>query len=76
MVLCIIGAFITLYDKSLAKKRRRRISEATLWWVSLLGGALGVFLTMLFVRHKTAHLSFMLVLPLVIVAQVVLIVSI
>lgn len=60
-----ISAFILcIYDKRAAKRGRWRIPEKTLFGVSILGGAAGLFSAMLLVRHKTRHLSFMLLIPL------------
>lgn len=71
-----ICAFIMcLYDKRAAIKRRYRISEKALFTVSIIGGAAGMFLGMLMVRHKTRHWYFMLFIPLFIIIHVVLIVT-
>lgn len=64
-----------IYDKRAAIKRRYRISEKSLFIVSILGGATGMFLGMLLVRHKTRHWYFMLFIPLFIIIHVVLIVT-
>ena len=75
-VVNIIGAILVVSDKSRAKRKKRRIRESTLWWVSVLGGAPFVFFFMLLVRHKTNHLSYMLILPLIIAVQLILIIII
>lgn len=64
-----------VYDKRAAIKRRYRISEKSLFIVSFLGGAAGMFLGMLIVRHKTRHWYFMLFIPLFIIIHVALIVT-
>lgn len=64
-----------VYDKRAAIKRRYRISEKALFIVSIIGGAAGMFLGMLMVRHKTKHWYFMLLIPLSIIIHVVLIVT-
>lgn len=56
-------------DKSLARNRSRRISEKALFTVSAIGGAAAMYITMLFIRHKTKHKRFMIGLPLIIIAQ-------
>ena len=48
--------------------------EATLVLISALGGSLAMYATMLFVRHKTKHKRFMIGLPLIMIAQVALII--
>ena len=54
-----ILAFILMYDdKRKAKKKERRIAEATLLLLSFIGGAIGLFIGMFKFRHKTLKLSF------------------
>lgn len=73
-ILSIIGFIVCAHDKRASIKKRSRISERTLFAISLLGGALGVYLAMLAVRHKTKHWYFMVFVPLIIVGQAALIV--
>ena len=47
-------------DKSLARRRRRRIPEKTLFLPVLLGGGPGGWLGMYVFHHKTRHWSFVL----------------
>ena len=75
-VINVIGAILVVCDKSRSKRKKRRIREATLWWISLLGGATLVFVFMLLVRHKTNHLSYMLLLPLITAVQLCLLILI
>jgi uncharacterized membrane protein YsdA (DUF1294 family) len=46
------------YDKRKAKKKERRIAEATLLLLAFVGGALGLFIGMFKFRHKTLKRSF------------------
>ena len=61
IMLCIFGAIsvvtFILYavDKRRAIQKRWRIPEATLIGFSMLGGAMGGYLAMHAVRHKTKH---------------------
>ncbi len=72
-VISLISVIITIYDKKAAVKRpQERISEAKLILFALLGGSLAMYLTMQSVRHKTKHLKFMIGLPFIMVAQIVL----
>ena len=65
---------LTVYDKWAAKHRtKNRISERALLSVAGLGGSVAMLLIMLLIRHKTRHLKFMLGLPLMILAQIALI---
>lgn len=65
----VITAVITSLDKYKAKKGAFRISEATLFILALLGGALSEYLTMRLIRHKTLHKRFMIGLPVIILIQ-------
>ena len=73
LVLINAAAFILmLADKQKARKNRRRIPEATLMGVALLGGSIGAIIGMYAVRHKTKHLKFSVGLPVILVIQVIL----
>ncbi|MBD8068923.1 DUF1294 domain-containing protein [Bacillus sp. PS06] len=70
-VIVIIYAIINFYgytvmysDKQKAKKNEWRISERQIWVTAILGGALGLTIGMFRFRHKTKHLSFRVLLPL------------
>ena len=65
----VITAFITALDKLLARKNKRRISEATLFTLAFIGGALSEYITMKTVHHKTLHKKFMIGLPVIFVFQ-------
>ncbi len=68
-LISLITAAVTAADKHKAKKGSFRISEATLFILALLGGALSEYITMRLIRHKTLHKRFMLGLPLIIILQ-------
>lgn len=66
----LLAAVISLYDKWASKHfTAKRIREAELVLISVLGGSLGMFLTMVIIRHKTRQVKFMLGIPLIIVVQ-------
>jgi len=67
----IIAAAVCIYDKHQAKCGGWRISEKALFAISLIGGAVGMYITMLQIRHKTKHLRFMVGLPMIILVQAV-----
>ena len=48
--------FVMGHDKALSKTHKRRVPEATLFTLALLGGGLGGVLGMQIFRHKTKHL--------------------
>ncbi len=60
----VVAIFITIADKSAAKRGKWRVPEATLMLIGLFGGALPMFVTMKTIRHKTKHMKFMIGLPL------------
>lgn len=71
LAVSLITALITAIDKYKAKRGCFRISEATLFILAAIGGALGEYLTMRLIRHKTLHKRFMIGLPLIIILQTV-----
>lgn len=60
-------------DKSRARSGAWRVPEKRLLLLALSGGAAGVLLGMKVFRHKTRHNSFMLLVPLMLVVQVLLV---
>lgn len=63
------GFLVMLTDKFLARKKCRRIPEATLMLVAAIGGSIGSLAGMYTVRHKTRHPKFTLGIPLLLVLQ-------
>ena len=59
-------------DKGKARRGTWRIPEKTLFVFALLGGAVGGTAGMFLFRHKTKHLSFRLLFPLLAAAQLAL----
>ena len=73
----LVSVIVTCYDKIAAKKfPKHRTREKTLFLLSALGGSVAMFITMQIIHHKTKHLSFMIGIPLIIVAQAALIYAI
>lgn len=60
---------ICIFDKSQAKRGGWRVSEKTLFALSIAGGSVGMYATMCLVRHKTKHKRFMIGLPIIILLQ-------
>ena len=71
LAVSLITAVVTSIDKYKAKKGVFRISEATLFTLAAIGGALSEYLTMRLIRHKTLHKRFMIGLPLIIILQII-----
>lgn len=66
----LVSLLLMKTDKNRARQRKWRIPEASLWFVSIIGGSLGTWIGMFLFRHKTKHLSFRIGLPLLIIIQV------
>jgi uncharacterized membrane protein YsdA (DUF1294 family) len=70
-IISLISVIVCCYDKIAAKKfTKHRTREATLLWLSVLGGSVAMLLTMFAIRHKTKHAKFMVGIPLIIIAQI------
>ncbi|HEY4628446.1 MAG TPA: DUF1294 domain-containing protein [Flavobacterium sp.] len=77
LLYCFLGinclAFlVTAYDKRLAIKNRRRISEKTLLSFVAFGGTIGAALAMVIFRHKTSKKSYLLKFTGIVVLQMLL----
>ncbi len=71
LVLVNLVSFCLFYtDKQKAIHQRWRISEKTLFLSAILGGSIGALLGMYLFRHKTRHLSFVIGIPLILAAQI------
>ena len=76
LLLNTIAFIITVYDKRLAVKNKRRISENTLLsWVAA-GGTLGSLVAMLVVNHKISKKYYLLKFFGIVVLQVVFVLSV
>lgn len=60
-------------DKWKAKKDKWRVPEATLLLLAAVGGSIGAFLGMQVFHHKTKHKKFLIGVPLILVAQVIIV---
>ena len=69
-VISLVGIILTVYDKRIAGSGKRRIPEATLMTVGLLGAAGPMYLK---IRHKTKHKKFMLGLPAEVILHILII---
>lgn len=79
LLIYLMAVNVVLYammgiDKYKAKTERRRIPEKTLFMLAVLGGGLGGTLGMFGFRHKTKHWYFRLFFPLLMIAQIALVV--
>ncbi len=78
-IISIFAIIITIYDKSIAKKnerssrKKRRVPERTLLIVAAMGGSIAMYCTMRHIHHKTLHKKFMIGIPAIIAAQIILV---
>lgn len=80
MVLLIVLVILNLFslilfyvDKQRAIKHQWRISEAALFGSALVGGSIGAIAGMYLFHHKTRHWYFVVGMPLILIAQIILI---
>ena len=73
VVINVLTFFVYGIDKWKAKRSKWRISEATLLILAIIGGSIGAWLGMKVWHHKTMHKKFKYGLPLILVAQIALV---
>jgi uncharacterized membrane protein YsdA (DUF1294 family) len=61
IIINIISFIIYAIDKRLAIKKRTRVPEAILLFLSIIGGSLGSLIAMYLVHHKTKKWYFVLI---------------
>lgn len=66
IVINIVAVVVCIIDKIKAKLHAWRIPNGVLLSISLIGGALGMYTTMQFIRHKTKSEQYTVGLPIVI----------
>ena len=71
VIMNIAGLFIMWLDKYKARHHMWRISEKTLFLVSLAGGSAGTLCGMYMFRHKTKHWYFVMGFPAILILQIV-----
>ncbi len=76
VIINLFAVFVTIFDKHRAFRHKHRVKESTLLTLSLLGGSVSMYITMQLIRHKTKHLKFMLGIPLIIILQIFLIITV
>jgi len=60
-------------DKYKAEKHHWRIKEKTIFTITLLGGGIGTIAGMYAFRHKTKKANFTIGLPVILIAEIVLV---
>ena len=72
LIINLFGFIQIFVDKRRAMKDKWRIPEKRLFLVAAIGGSVGSIVGMQVFRHKTKHKSFVIGMPAILVAQVVL----
>ena len=67
----VIAFLLMMIDKIKAKKNKWRIPEATLFLAAAIGGSIGSLLGMYTFRHKTKHIKFIIGMPIILAAQII-----
>ena len=73
LIINALSFLLMLADKRKAQNNLWRIPEKTLFTAALFGGSIGSLLGMYLLRHKTRHLSFVLGMPAILLAQLALV---
>lgn len=66
----VVTFFMYGIDKWKAKRARRRISEATLLGLAVIGGSIGAWIGIKVWHHKTLHKKFKYGVPLILILQI------
>lgn len=66
----VVTFFMYGIDKWKAKRARRRISEATLLGLAVIGGSIGAWIGIKIWHHKTLHKKFKYGIPLILILQI------
>ena len=75
LVMNIAAFALMAHDKRCAKEGKRRVPEKTLFLVTACFGGLGGVLGMQLLRHKTKHWYFVVFFPLLLAAQIAILVA-
>lgn len=70
LMMNLVGFAVMGIDKKRAVKRLWRIPESTLFIIALIGGSLGSIIGMYFFHHKTRHWYFVYGMPLILLVQI------
>lgn len=74
LIINLVAVFMTISDKKRAQGGKWRISEENLLTAAAMGGSVAMYITMLKIRHKTKHKKFMIGLPAIMAAQLILVI--
>lgn len=75
LTLINIAGFVSMaLDKHFATKHMWRIPEKVLFLIAILGGSIGSNAGMQICRHKTKHWYFVVFMPAILIAQILLVI--
>ncbi len=72
LIINILAILVMGLDKRRARNQAWRIPEKILFFLSIIGGSLGSVAGMYLFHHKTRHWYFVIGMPLILVAHIVL----
>ncbi len=75
LIINLITFLLYAIDKRRSIRKAWRIPESVLMGFAAVGGSVGAMLTMLLFRHKTKHAKFTVGVPLILVAQIIVVLS-
>lgn len=74
IIINLIGFLAMWMDKKKAQKGAWRISEHTLFVITLLGGGIGTIAGMYTFRHKTKKMRFVIGFPTILMTEIILVI--
>lgn len=74
IIINLIGFLVMWIDKKKAQKGAWRISEHTLFVITLLGGGIGTIAGMYTFRHKTKKMRFVIGFPTILMTEIILVI--
>lgn len=72
-IINLTGFVLAALDKWKARKKLWRIPEKAFFLLSIMGGCIGIYISLLLFRHKTKHWTFMAGIPVIFILQLLLI---
>lgn len=67
----LLSFYVMYSDKSKAIRNARRIPEKSIFLLCFLGGSLGTYLGMYKFRHKTKHINFLVMVPVIFLLNII-----
>ena len=69
LVINLYGIFLMYSDKKKSIKGKWRVPESKLFFIAFIFGGLGILSGMYLFRHKTKHMKFVVLIPLICLIQ-------